>query len=266
MDLEELSKSQLLMLMILVNFIVSIATGVLTVSLLQQAPQTVTQTVNQIVDHTIETVATGTPLATVVSAPTPSQPVTKTVVESLDTQLTSAITDMSERTVEIYGSGGTTTPLAALGTYLPEADAVVTATQDGLPMNGTIEFPDGTVLNASVSHTGATITIYGFSNGAILPHAASPTIVPHTSLKVGQTIVSYTADGSAVTGIISKIDDSLIYTNLPVTPAGNALVDLNGNIVGISNGVAGQYFFAEKINTLLTSPTASAATSSPPSS
>jgi hypothetical protein len=258
MDIEELSKSQLLMLMILVNFITSIATGVLTVSLLQQAPQTVTQTVNQIVDHTIETVATGTPLAIAVASQ--PQTVTKTVVENEDTQLPAAIAAMGERSVEIYGSGGTTTPLAATGTYLPKADAVVTATQDGLPQNATILFPDGTLLPASVSHEGATITIYGFANGATLPTAPSPTIVNHASLKVGETVVSFTADGSAVTGIISKITDTLIYTNLPATPAGSAAVDLNGNIIGISDGSVGEYIFAEKINTLLT------ATSSPPSS
>ncbi len=259
MDIEELSKSQLLMLMILVNFIISIATGVLTVSLLQQAPQTVTQTVNQIVDRTIETVATGTPLATAVATQQP-QPVTKTVVQSADTQLPAAISAMGARSVEIYGSGGTTTPLEALGTYLPKSDAVVTATQAGLSTNAIIKFPNGTTKPASVSHTGATLTIYGFADGATLPAAPAPSIVSHGDLKVGETVVAYTDDGSAVTGIISKIGDTLIYTNLPVTPAGNSLVDLNGNVIGVSNGVAGQYFFAEKITTLLT------ATSSPPSS
>jgi hypothetical protein len=45
MDIEELSKSQLLLLTVMVNFVVSIATAVLTVSMVDNAPLTVTQTV-----------------------------------------------------------------------------------------------------------------------------------------------------------------------------------------------------------------------------
>ena len=254
MDIEELSKSQLLLLMLFVNFITSIATGVLTVSLLDQAPTTVTQTVNRIVDHTIETVATGTPLATIISAPTT---VTKTVVESNDTLLPPAIAAAVSRTVEIYAATGTSTPLVAIGTYLPKARAVITDTVAGLPTDVTIQFPDGSVQKASISHAGATITIYGFSDSATLVTASAPTIVNHASLKAGQTVVAITSDGSAVAGIITKVDDTGVHTNLPVVPAGSSAVDLSGNIVGISTGAAGLYFYADKITTLLS------ATSSP---
>jgi hypothetical protein len=254
MDIEDLSKAQLLLLMLLVNFITSIATGVLTVSLLAQAPTTVTQTVNRIVDHTIETVATGTPLATIVAPPTT---VTKTIIETNDSLLPPAIAAIGARSVDIYASTGTSTPLLAVGTYLPKARAVVTATQTGLPNDVTIVFSGGTSQKASISHSGATITIYGFGDTAVLPNASSPTIVDHTTLKAGETIVALTADGSAVTGIISKIDETGVHTNLPATPAGNSAVDLSGNIIGISTGAAGLYFDADKITTLLN------ATSSP---
>ncbi len=58
MNIEELSKAQLLLLTVMVNFVVSIATGVLTVSFLDQAPTTVTQGVNRVIEHTIQTIAT----------------------------------------------------------------------------------------------------------------------------------------------------------------------------------------------------------------
>src|SRR5580704_11630900 len=122
MNIEDLSKSQLLLLTVLVNFITSIATGVLTVSLLDQAPATVQQTVNQIVDHTIETIATSTPLATIVSPPTT---VTKTVIESNDQLLPTAIADDAADSVSIYSSAGTSTPVIAEGTYISKASAVV---------------------------------------------------------------------------------------------------------------------------------------------
>lgn len=252
MDIEDLSKSQLLMLMLLVNFVTSIATGVLTVSLLDQAPANVTQTVNRIVDRTIETIATSTPLASIVLPP-----VTKTVIQNSDDLLPNVIAGAVARSVDIYSSTGTSTPLITVGTYLPKARAVVTTTEPGLPNTVTIVFANGATGTASLSHTGAKITIYGFGDAAILPAAPSPAIVPHTSLKAGQTIIALTADGSAVTGIISKIDESGVHTNLPLVPGGNAALDLSGNIIGISSGLAGLYLDAEKITTLLT------ATSSP---
>jgi hypothetical protein len=253
MDLEELSKSQLLMLMLLVNFVTSIATGVLTVSLLDQAPANVTQTVNRIVDHTIETVATDTPLASIVAPPTT---VTKTIIESDDSLLPTAIAAAAARTVDIYSSAGTSTPLVAVGTYLPKARAVVTTTQAGLPNEVTIEFADNTTQMASLSHQGATLTIYGFGDAATIPSVPSPLIVDHSTLKPGQTAVAITADGSAVTGIVSKVDESGVNTNLPVTPAGVEAVDISGDIIGISSGTAGLYYDADKITTLLTATTA----------
>lgn len=250
MDIEELSKSQLLMLTLLVNFITSIAAGILTVSLLAQAPTTVTQTVNRIVDHTIETVATGTPLSTIIAPPTTT--VTKTIIQHDDSQLPDAIASVAARTVSIYSSAGTSTPLIAHATYLASARAIVTPTQStGLPDHISVVFPDGTVLPASISRSGATLTIYGFSDTAVLPKAPSATIIAHVNVKQGVTVVALTADNSAVTGIVSKVDADTIHTNLPYIPAGSAIMNVSGDILGISTGAAGVYIVADKITTLL---------------
>ncbi len=255
MNIEDLSKAQLLLLMILVNFVTSIATGVLTVSLLDQAPATVTQTVNRIVDHTIETVATGTPLAAVV---TPPPAAIKTTIVNTDDLRTAAVAADASRTVGIYGSTGTTSPLIAYGTYLPTARAVVTATTDSLPKQVTIVFPDDSTRSASLSKAGATLTIYGFGDTEKLPAASSPQIIAHTSVKQGASTVALTSDGSAITGIVSKVDADGVHTNLAATPAGSSAVDLSGNIIGISSGLAGLYFPADKITTLLNATTSPA--------
>lgn len=49
--MEELSKSQLVLLVLLVSFVTSIATAVVTVALVDQAPKPVTQTIQRVVDR-----------------------------------------------------------------------------------------------------------------------------------------------------------------------------------------------------------------------
>src|ERR1043166_8139095 len=63
MDIEKLTKSQIVLLTLLVSFMTSIATGILTVPLLQQAPPEITKTVNREVDHTGAIVIEGGRLA-----------------------------------------------------------------------------------------------------------------------------------------------------------------------------------------------------------
>lgn len=54
MDIKDLNKSQLILLAILLSFITSIATGITTVTLMQQAPSSVTIPINRVVRETVE--------------------------------------------------------------------------------------------------------------------------------------------------------------------------------------------------------------------
>ena len=54
MDIKDLNKSQLILLAVLLSFITSIATGITTVTLMQQAPASVTVPVNRIIRQTVE--------------------------------------------------------------------------------------------------------------------------------------------------------------------------------------------------------------------
>jgi len=243
MNIEELSKSQLILLTILVNFVMSVATSILTVSLLDQAPPFVTQTINRVVERTIETVAAAAPSA-IVQTPAPSN----------QELVTAAIGATALRAVAIYSAQiGTSTPAISVGTYLPKSRAIATTAKDILPDEVIIEFTDGSYAPASLSHKGDGVIVYGFANDASLPKVTSPILLSANTLKLGQTVLAIGSDGSASTGIISHVGDSGVQTTLPSLGTGSAAVDLSGNLIGLDGGAAaGLLISADKITALLT--------------
>lgn len=246
MDIEDLNKTQLLLLTLLINFITAIATAVLTVSLLAEAPPTVTQTVNRIVERTVESVQQ-TPLPPIPGIPAPAK---ETVIVRDQDLLSAAIRADAARRVTIH-RGATTTPALAIGTYLPDKRAVVTASGTGLPREATIVFANGASAEASLSRAGATLTIFGFSDDASLPSVPTPAIVPSSDLERGQTLVALTREGAAVSGIISLVTADGIRSNVASVPPGAAAVNLSGDVIGIATANPGVFAPAERITVLL---------------
>ena len=251
MNIEELSKSQLILLTILVNFVTSIATGILTVSLLDHAPAFVTQTVNRVVEHTIETVAAAAPVITV-QAPAPSN----------QDLVTAAIGAAAARAIAIYDAdSGTSTPAISIGTYLPKSRAIVTAAQDALPKEVLIGFTNGAHIPASLAHAGKGLMVYGFADDASLPKMTSPVLVAMSELKLGETVLALGADGAASTGIVARVSEKGIHTTLPDIGTGSAVVDLSGNLIGISAGAAPGLLIGTNALTALLTATSTTATS-----
>jgi hypothetical protein len=246
MDIEDLSKAQLLLLTVMVNFVVSIATGVLTVSLLDQAPLPVSQGVDHIVEKTIQTIATPVQVVNPIKSITaPATPAPTT-----EERMTAAVGDAVARTVLIH-KNSTSTPAVAFGTYLPSSHAVVTATVQGLPKEALIEFSDGSALRASLSRNSEALTIYGFADDATLPGAPDADLVALAKLKQGQTAIALTKDSAALTGIISKVGDASIQTDLTTVPVGGAVVDLDGSVIGIESTTPGTLTPTDAVTKLL---------------
>lgn len=226
MNIEELSKSQLILLTILVNFVTSVATGILTVSLLDKAPPIVTQTINRVVEHTIETVTQASPAAAVL-APAPSN----------QDLVTAALGMSASREVVIYAAEtGTSTPGVSIGTYLSKSRTVATAMRDTLPTEAIIEFSDGSYASASLARADKDLAVYGFADTVALPKISSPALVRPDDLRLGQTALAISVDGSANTGIVARVGEAGIQTTLPDIGIGAAVVDLAGNLIGISGG------------------------------
>lgn len=252
MNIEELSKAQLLLLTVMVNFIVSIATGILTVSLLDQAPIQVSQGVDRVVERTIQAVAAPTnsianPIKTITSVVSPQPSPTQ---EDL---MTAAVTAAASRTVLIY-KDSTTTPAIAYGTYLPTQKTVATAMVEGLPKQAIIVFSDGSSLNASLSKATTTVTVYGFADTAKLPKAPDASLTASSKLKQGQTVIALTKDSAAITGIISKVSASGIESNLVNVPPGADVVGIDGSVLGIGGLTPGVLIPADSITALLQAP------------
>ena len=56
MDVEDLTKSQLILLTLLVSFVTSMATGIVTVTLVNSAPEGISRTITHVVERTVEEV------------------------------------------------------------------------------------------------------------------------------------------------------------------------------------------------------------------
>ena len=96
--MEELNKNQLILLVLLISFVTSIGTGIMTVSLLMEAPVEVTNTINRVVERTIESVG---PVQTIVTGGGTKEKEIQTVVVKEEDQVIGAIEKNAKAVVRI---------------------------------------------------------------------------------------------------------------------------------------------------------------------
>jgi S1-C subfamily serine protease len=250
MDIEELNRTQIILLVLLVSFVTSIATGIVTVTLLAQAPPTVTQTINRIVERTVETV-----VADPNSSGTTVVKETTTVVKEEDL-LTESIAKTSNRMVRIHAGKATTTPVAAVG-IIVSADGTVATDWLTVEKDATYaaQFPGNKVISLSVSSfdakTGIALLVPVAKEGEALSGLSPVSLKGSSSLKLGQTVlaVSGTSRTSVSTGIVETLlDGVVIRESVPVpfisssvsgvSVPGTPLVNIFGEVIGISTSLS----------------------------
>lgn len=240
--MEDLSKHQLILLVLLVSFVTSIATGIITFTLLQEAPVEVTQTINRVVEKTIEKVvpAEGQPNKTIT-----------TVVVNEDDRILEAISKNEKSIVRLRTTGSDGSEIFAGLGLVVSSDGVILA--DARSHNSSsafsISFSDGKVYSSAKIFTDT-------ANGLIfiktdLPqndkgkYIFYPAVFGNSDgLKVGQSMIAvsgrdsnaasigrvfqlkYTADKKTVESIFSDIKVSKAHLGSPA-------INLTGEIVGL---------------------------------
>lgn len=244
MDIEHLSKSQIVLLTLLVSFVTSIATGIVTVSLMDQAPPGIAQTVNRVIERTVEKVSPAGQTASVVTQQ-------KTVVVKESDLIAQAVERVSPSIVRLYANG--TEGASFLGFALV-LDASGNLAADGSAVDSgdaVAQLSDGTRVRAFVTARDESSGIAFFRTATSTLDEKSPKWNPvavsgaHSVL--GETVVSLSgrtaarvADGIITSLIAPKNAPLTIDTNIPddsIAP-GSPLIDTDGSLIGVSTGVS----------------------------
>lgn len=243
-----------------VSFVVSIATGIITVAMLQVAPETLTQTVNRVVEHTIERVVTGT------STPektTPGSTVTNVTKETIyakeDDLVVSSVEKNQPRVVQIFlGSTASSTAPQTIGFVVSRDGLIATEPKSlfgdgGVKENYTVSVAGKTYSAIPVAgQESSTLPVYFLKITHLLASDAldSVTYGRTDDPKLAQTVV--VLGGADGTGIFKTTLSKLRFskTNSSTTPvqyltgietlpripeqnAGGLVVNLDGQVVGI---------------------------------
>ena len=249
MDLNHLNASQLVLLTLLVSFVTSIATGIVTVSLMEQAPPTIAQTVNRVVERTVERVVPAAQEASAI-APIVTE---KTVIVKETDYIAAAIEKVSSSVVRLY-----TTTKDAKG---EDADIFlglgIIAAGNGLIYTDIAAWPaSGVVLveRADGVRVPATRGASDDASGVLILHGATSTADGELTWRAAEFAKEDPGLGAAVVsiagrstmrvgnGIVSALPSagdpalSFIDTNVPqgAIVYGSAITDDVGRVIGIS--------------------------------
>ena len=288
--MDDLNKTQIILLTILVSFVSAIATSIFTVKLLEEAPEAVTQTINRVVERTIERV--------VPAEPSTGGKVEQTVIEKETTVVVKEedlITDSIEKTkkkiVRLVTIVPGSTPVS-VGTSTPESSPEYTFHGIGVIVSGggliatAPQFadikdlyaitPDGVQHKTKFVRSASTMTILQVepaTEGEVI--SLSPAVfVDSKSLKLGQTVIALGGEdrtsvsmgiiASLVEGNITKGETPVkgivsVQTNISGSIPGSPIVNIFGELVGIDlQGVPGQFTSSAIIKSDLTPESASA--------
>jgi len=263
MNMEQLTKSQIVLLTLLVSFVTSIATGIVTVSLMDQAPPSVTRTINQIVERTVEKVVPAAVPASQGDAAATATVVTKetTVVVKNDDLVAQSISNVQKGLVRIVSLNDRSV-LVARGVAV-DAKGVILSDRGSLEPLGTINFeailPGGERVPAVMripvgTSTIAVLDLQMASSSGIL---AAVSIAEAGKLQLGGSVIRIGGSGADTvgTGVIAKLPDShsgIVQATVVSTTPGSIIINSFGELIGITTSDSSAW--GADFYTLATSP------------
>lgn len=246
--MEDLNKNQIILLTLLVSFVTSIATGIMTVSLLQEAPVEVTRTINNVVEKTIETVKP------VMTSSTVQKEVTTVVVKEED-RIVDSINKNTTSVVRINERNPFTDERSfyGIGIVISKDGFIATDRKTVLATNiYTATLGDGTLVKIIPQgiNKQTNFILFAIDPTEKTKPSLSPAALSDVDAKLGQTVISLGGDksdavtvgriisidskdsqvGSTTVKKISEINTDVATKDLVV---GSPLFNLSGEIIGM---------------------------------
>lgn len=251
--MEDLTKSQLILLALFVSFVTSIATGIVTVTLMDQAPPGVTQTINRVVEKTVQTIV-----------PSGTQIVKEQVAISQEDFVVNAISKNAPSIVSVsaIGEGGTRTKigvgvmLTANGIFVTDSAFLSRGVLNLRATYGEKEFTVEKVFSDNLtSFALLKVTVSSEESTASTTADAGNEFVPakltdSDSVKLGQTaimlgggdgqqaslgivsrLVPLESASTSALGIFSSIETN---TSLSKDSTGGPMITTDGSVMGIT--------------------------------
>ena len=245
MNLEELTKSQIVLLTLLVSFVTSIATGIVTVSLIDQAPQSVTETVSHIIRETVQNavpnvIAQSAGVAQVKKEESPPPPP--------EPDLPQAVQAAEHSVVRLYSDSSPNAYFLGLGVVL-SADGTIVTDSDAI---GRLQSAIAVLVSGSstplsvVSEEAESGFAYLSPTSTSSARLLVPGKVSADQLSIGESIVQLTGKSSfrIASGLIVGLADSaspkVLLTDFPAFSVikGTPLINTRGEFVAMSTGEA----------------------------
>lgn len=261
--MNDLNAQQIVLLTLLVSFVTSIATGITTVSLLEQAPEPVTQTINRVVEKTVERV-----VEVEGKNETRVEKVVETVVVSVDDLTVEAVSENSASIVRIYSKTGDLKQFSGIGVITSSDFEIITDSvniNNGTEYVGVFPNEEEIALEILLNESNNIFAKLKITGEVIPKNTKVAGFGDSSKLQLGQSVIALTGkDSNTVsTGIITalnietlsetvegqeepvetkilqSIDTSVDSSKIVV---GSVLLNLNGEIIGFSSG-SGQTLF-----------------------
>ncbi len=237
--MSDLSKQQLILLALLVSFVTSLATGIVTVSLMDQAPQGVTRTISQVIEKTIQQIA-----------PQNSAALSMTI----EGQTAAAVRIVSKSVVKLRSKNGSV--IGGLGLIVSK-DGVILSDKSAVAGLSDYEavFPNGKSIPVTI--------VQSQNDGDIifLAPLVAPSDIEFVPVKIGsspylgQTVFSLSGTATQILsqGIITEASVSPVADTLPIKTSissskviiGTPLFDLTGIVMGMRTTSSGDKDGAE---------------------